>query len=159
MGGGPVWDSNVFSKSFTYQPTLSKFKGGPVKKNTLYFSLANQNSLSKIFVSDRSKDRCQAGIARMPPAKFRGKSEDKTSPSLQWKATSHLHLLWHHNAVWYRSKYLSSASRGKILNSLHIRYVPRTIISGVPSKSRFRTWPPASASSISSQKDEVESNH
>ena len=34
--GGPVWDSSVFSKSVTYQPTLSKFKGGPVKKNTLY---------------------------------------------------------------------------------------------------------------------------
>ena len=33
--GGPVWDSNVFSKSVTYRPTLSKFKGGPVKKNTL----------------------------------------------------------------------------------------------------------------------------
>ena len=34
--GGPVWDSNVFSKSVTYWPTLSKFKEGPVKKNTLY---------------------------------------------------------------------------------------------------------------------------
>ena len=34
--GGAVWDSNVFSKSFTYWPALSKFKGGPVKKNTLY---------------------------------------------------------------------------------------------------------------------------
>ena len=34
--GGPVWDSNVFSKSVTYRPTLSKFKGGPVKKTTLY---------------------------------------------------------------------------------------------------------------------------
>ena len=33
---GPVWDSNVFLKSFTYRPTLSKFRGGPVKKNTLY---------------------------------------------------------------------------------------------------------------------------
>ena len=30
--GGPVWDSNVFFKSVTYQPTLSKFRGGPVKK-------------------------------------------------------------------------------------------------------------------------------
>ena len=34
--GGPVWDSNVFSKTATYRPTLSKFKRGPVKKNTLY---------------------------------------------------------------------------------------------------------------------------
>ena len=34
--GGPVWDSNVFLKLVTYQPTLSKFKGGPVKKITLY---------------------------------------------------------------------------------------------------------------------------
>ena len=34
--GGAVWDSNVFSKSVTYRPTLSKFKGGPVIKNTLY---------------------------------------------------------------------------------------------------------------------------
>ena len=34
--GGPVWDSNVFLKSVTYRPTLSKFRGGPVKKNTLY---------------------------------------------------------------------------------------------------------------------------
>ena len=33
--GGPVWD--VFLKSVTYQPTLSKFRGGPVKKITLYF--------------------------------------------------------------------------------------------------------------------------
>ena len=33
--GGPVWDSNVFLKSVTYRPTLSKFRGGPVKKNTL----------------------------------------------------------------------------------------------------------------------------
>ena len=31
--GGAVWDSNVFSKSVTYWPTLSKFRGGPVKKN------------------------------------------------------------------------------------------------------------------------------
>ena len=34
--GGPVWDSNIFLKSVTYRPTLSKFRGGPVKKNTLY---------------------------------------------------------------------------------------------------------------------------
>ena len=34
--GGPVWDSDVFLKSVTYRPTLSKFRGGPVKKNTLY---------------------------------------------------------------------------------------------------------------------------
>ena len=34
LGGGLVWDSNVFSKSVTYRPTLSKFKGGAVKKNT-----------------------------------------------------------------------------------------------------------------------------
>ena len=31
-GGGAVWDSSV-----TYWPTLSKFRGGPVKKITLYF--------------------------------------------------------------------------------------------------------------------------
>ena len=36
MGGGPVWDSVVFLKSVTYRPTLSKFRVGPVKKNTLY---------------------------------------------------------------------------------------------------------------------------
>ena len=29
---GPVWDSDVFSKSVTYRPTLSKFRGGLVKK-------------------------------------------------------------------------------------------------------------------------------
>merc|ERR1711994_700190 len=34
--GGPVWDSVVFFKSVTYRPTLSKFRVGPVKKNTLY---------------------------------------------------------------------------------------------------------------------------
>ena len=34
MGGGAVWDYNVLSKSVTYQPTLSKFRGA-VKKNTL----------------------------------------------------------------------------------------------------------------------------
>ena len=34
--GGPVWDSDVFFKSVTYRQTLSKFRGGPVKKNTLY---------------------------------------------------------------------------------------------------------------------------
>ena len=34
--GGPVWVSNVFLKSVTYRPTLSKFRGGPVKKITLY---------------------------------------------------------------------------------------------------------------------------
>ena len=34
--GGPVWDSNVFLKSVTYRPTLSKFSGGPFKKITLY---------------------------------------------------------------------------------------------------------------------------
>ena len=33
--GGPVWDSNVFLKSFTYRPTLSKFRVGPARKNTL----------------------------------------------------------------------------------------------------------------------------
>ena len=33
--GGPVWDSNVFLKSVTYRPTLSKFRGVPVKKITL----------------------------------------------------------------------------------------------------------------------------
>ena len=30
--GGPVWDSNVFLKSVTYRPTLSKFRGGQLKK-------------------------------------------------------------------------------------------------------------------------------
>ena len=30
--GGPVWDSDVFLKSVTYRPTLSKFREGPVKK-------------------------------------------------------------------------------------------------------------------------------
>ena len=39
--GGPVWDSNVFLKSVTYRPTLSKFRGGPVKRNTLYFTPKN----------------------------------------------------------------------------------------------------------------------
>ena len=34
--GGPVWDSDVFLKSVTNRPTLSKFRGAPVKKNTLY---------------------------------------------------------------------------------------------------------------------------
>ena len=34
MGGGQP--GNAFSKSVTYRPTLSKFKGGPVKKNTLH---------------------------------------------------------------------------------------------------------------------------
>ena len=32
---GPVWDANVFLKSVTYRPTLSNFRGGPVKKITL----------------------------------------------------------------------------------------------------------------------------
>ena len=32
MGGGPVWDSNIFSKWVTYRPTLSKFRGGQLKK-------------------------------------------------------------------------------------------------------------------------------
>ena len=35
--GGPVWDSDVFLKSVTYRPTLSKFRRGPVKKSTLYY--------------------------------------------------------------------------------------------------------------------------
>ena len=39
--GGPVLDSNVFLKSVTYRPTLSKFRGGPVKKTTLYKSKKN----------------------------------------------------------------------------------------------------------------------
>ena len=39
--GGPVWDSVVFLKSVTYRPTLSKFRVGPVKKNTLYLSPEN----------------------------------------------------------------------------------------------------------------------
>ena len=30
--GGPVWDSNVFLKSVTYWPTLSKFRGGQLIK-------------------------------------------------------------------------------------------------------------------------------
>ena len=34
QGGGPVWDSDNFLKSVTYRPTLSKFRGGPVKKIT-----------------------------------------------------------------------------------------------------------------------------
>ena len=36
LGGGAVWDSGVFLKSVTYRPTLSKFREGPVKENTLY---------------------------------------------------------------------------------------------------------------------------
>merc|ERR1712079_701107 len=36
--GGPVWDSDDFLNSVTYRPTLSKFRGGPVKKITLYVS-------------------------------------------------------------------------------------------------------------------------
>ena len=38
--GGPVWDFNIFLKSVTYWPTISKFKGGPVKKITLYIKLS-----------------------------------------------------------------------------------------------------------------------
>ena len=42
--GGPVWDSNVFLKSVTYRPTLSKFRRGAVKKNTLYLSCCIEKS-------------------------------------------------------------------------------------------------------------------
>ena len=36
-GGGAVWDFNIFWKSVTYWPTQhNKFRGGPVKKITLY---------------------------------------------------------------------------------------------------------------------------
>ena len=34
--GGAVWDFNIFLKSVTDWPRLSKFRGGPVKKITLY---------------------------------------------------------------------------------------------------------------------------
>ena len=50
--GGPVWDSDDFLKSVTYRPTLSKFRGGPVKKITLYdicFSLLVQYDIDTIF--------------------------------------------------------------------------------------------------------------
>ena len=40
--GGPVWDSNAFLKSVTYRPTLSRFRGGPVKKTTLYETIFRQ---------------------------------------------------------------------------------------------------------------------
>ena len=37
MDRGPVWDSNVFFfKSVTYQPTLSKFRGGRLKKHPVF---------------------------------------------------------------------------------------------------------------------------
>ena len=32
--GEAIWDSNLFVKSVTYRPTLSKFRGGQLKKNT-----------------------------------------------------------------------------------------------------------------------------
>ena len=54
--GGPVWDSNVFSKSVTYRPTLSKFKGGPVKKNTLYLACSNMPNMANMsFTYDMNK--------------------------------------------------------------------------------------------------------
>ena len=45
--GGPVWDSTVFLKSVTYWPTLSKFRGGPVKKKhpVCIINIANLISL------------------------------------------------------------------------------------------------------------------
>ena len=43
MRGGPVWDSDNYLKSVTYRPTLSKFRGGPVKKTTLYVLQTNTN--------------------------------------------------------------------------------------------------------------------
>ena len=36
MGGGQSGTLTFFSKSVTYWSTLSKFRGGPVKKITLY---------------------------------------------------------------------------------------------------------------------------
>ena len=39
--GGQSWTLNVFFKLVTYRPTLSKFRGGPVKKNTLYVLWSN----------------------------------------------------------------------------------------------------------------------
>ena len=35
-GGGQSWTLTFFFKLVTYRPTLSKIRGGPVKKNTLY---------------------------------------------------------------------------------------------------------------------------
>ena len=48
--GGPVQDSNVFLKSVTYRPTLGKFRGGPVKKITLYvYGMISSNKSSGLF--------------------------------------------------------------------------------------------------------------
>ena len=37
--GGPVWDCTVFLKTFFYWPTLSKIRGGQLKKHPYIFSL------------------------------------------------------------------------------------------------------------------------
>ena len=57
--GGPVWDSNAFSKSVTYRPTLSKFKGGPVKKITLYI-IFEEPGLIAATTEDRESMHCNA---------------------------------------------------------------------------------------------------
>ena len=46
---GPVWESNVFLKSVSYRPTLSRFRGGPVKKITLYIR-AHESDLQNLLV-------------------------------------------------------------------------------------------------------------
>ena len=46
MWGGQSGTLKVFLNSVTYRPTLSKFRGGPVKKNTLYNGNDANNTLS-----------------------------------------------------------------------------------------------------------------
>ena len=62
MGGGQSGTLSFFFKSVTYRPTLSKFRVGPVKKNTLYdvvlhpggnlFALSNSTLLIKDLTYD-----------------------------------------------------------------------------------------------------------
>ena len=57
--GGPVWDSNVFLKSVTYRPTLSKFRGGPVKKTTLYDAGLKSTNVFIEFIQSKSEKYTQ----------------------------------------------------------------------------------------------------
>ena len=92
QGGGPVWDSNVFLKSVTYRPTLSKFRGVPVKKITLY----NRWLLFKmVFLGSAPLEHCREQLHPSQRAwqRWTWYARGHARSSLDWGYIKHISMM------------------------------------------------------------------
>ena len=104
--GGPVWDSDVFFKSVTYQQTISKFREAQLKKTPCTFA----NPLSDMYILGPSV------VRYLQRRMFKYKQVNSgminlTSISIPWQ-----HCVWTRWALWSRHcPYFSPPT-----NTLHI---------------------------------------